>query len=399
MFPRGREIILGIGGGISAYKSCELLRRLQDSGYLVTVIPTRNSLNFVGKATWEALSGREVFEDLWSNVHHVPHISLAHKGDAIVIAPATADLIARIATGRSDDLLTSIVLSSTAPLILVPAMHTEMWLNPATVHNVALLKERGVHIIEPEHGRMTGNDVGVGRYPEIPVIIDEVNKILSNQADLRGIRILISAGGTREAIDPVRYIGNSSSGIQGYSIAHAAVSRGAAVTVVSANVSLPDIEGARTIKVSSALHMNDAMVAEFPNTEICFMTAAVADVRPKEPSHEKVAKDSLHSIELQTNPDILQALVASKTGQIIVGFAAQTGVDGLDLARSKFSRKGVDLLYFNDVSAGAIFGSEMTEGTIFDKEAAEITIPATSKLALAHTLLDMALGKLKLDHG
>ncbi len=394
MFPRGREIILGIGGGISAYKSCELLRRLQDSGYLITVVPTRNSLNFVGTATWEALTGRPVSADLWNNVHQVPHIALAHKADAIVIAPATADLIARIAHGRSDDLLTSIVLAASCPLIVVPAMHTEMWLNPATVNNVLTLRDRGVHVLEPDYGRMTGDDVGIGRYPQISVVVGQINEIVEHRADLSGVKILISAGGTREPIDPVRYIGNNSSGIQGYALAHAAVSRGAEVTLVSANVALADIEGVKTIKVSTAQELGTAMVEQFPTTQICFMAAAVADVRPATQSMDKVAKDNLHTLALEVNPDILQNLIATKVDQIVVGFAAQTGADGLELARGKFARKNLDLLYYNDVSAGQIFGMDSTEGVIIDKAEGEIRVDRSSKVTLANMLLDLAKSKL-----
>jgi phosphopantothenoylcysteine decarboxylase/phosphopantothenate--cysteine ligase len=395
MFPRGREIILGIGGGISAYKSCELLRRLQDSGYLITVVPTRNSLHFVGTATWEALSGRPVSEDLWNNVHQVPHITLAHKADAILIAPATADLIARIAHGRSDDLLTTIALAASCPLIVVPAMHTEMWLNPATVNNIALLRARGIHVLEPDHGRMTGDDIGIGRYPQVPAVVDQVNSILEHKADLTGVKVLVSAGGTREPIDPVRYIGNNSSGIQGYAIAHAAASRGAEVTVISANVALDDIDGVETVKVSTAEELASALMECFPSTNICFMAAAVADVRPAGQSMDKISKDNLHSLALEVNPDILQNLIASKVDQIVVGFAAQTGADGLELAREKFIRKNLDVLYYNDVSAGKIFGMNTTEGAIIDRVVGEIPVARCSKSSLANDLLDLAKSKLK----
>ena len=394
MFPRGREILLGIGGGISAYKSCDLVRRLRDSGYLITVVPTRNSLNFVGATTWEALSGRRVPEDLWSNAHEVPHISLAKNSDLIVIAPATADLIARLAQGRADDLLTNIVLASRAPLILVPAMHTEMWLNQATVDNIATLKTRGVHVVEPDVGRLTGEDNGVGRYPQINKILDCVDTISSHKSDLSGRRVLISAGGTREPIDAVRFIGNNSSGIQGYSVAHAAASRGAEVTVVSANVNLPSVEGVNTIKVSTAKEMQEAMESYFDETDICVMTAAVADIRPKHPNNEKITKSDLTTLDLITNPDILQGLSDRKTSQLLVGFAAQTGHDGLRKAKEKYALKKVDILYFNDVSGGAIFGSDMTEGTIILSGDEAAPFERASKMTLAHKLLDYAGDKL-----
>ncbi len=252
MFPRGRKLLLGVSGGISAYKSCDLLRRLQDHGFIVDVVPTAASLNFVGKSTWEALSGRKVITDLWSDVENVPHISMAKANDLIVIAPATADLIAKLASGRADDLLTNIVLASTAPKILIPAMHTEMWLNAATVANVEILRNRGFVVINPDEGRMTGSDVGVGRYPESERIINEIDKVIAQTADLIGKKILITAGGTREPIDPIRFIGNRSSGKQGFALAMAAASRGAQVHLVIANSDLPNIDGITTTEVETA---------------------------------------------------------------------------------------------------------------------------------------------------
>ncbi|MFM8841192.1 MAG: bifunctional phosphopantothenoylcysteine decarboxylase/phosphopantothenate--cysteine ligase CoaBC, partial [Actinomycetota bacterium] len=231
-FPRGRELVLGVGAGIAAYKSCDLLRRLQDRGFLITVVPTPSSLHFVGKATWEALSHRPVIAELWSDVAKVPHIEIGKRADLVVIAPATADLMARIATGRADDLLTSVVLSTSAPVVLVPAMHPEMWQNPATMANVRLLRERGFFVMEPDTGRLTGEDVGVGRFPETSKIIDFIERSYGPRADLLGRRFLITGGGTREAIDPVRFIGNRSSGIQAREIAERAAMRGAEVTLV-----------------------------------------------------------------------------------------------------------------------------------------------------------------------
>ena len=395
MPPRNREIILGIGGGIAAYKSADLLRRLRDSGFLVTVIPTRSSLNFVGKATWEALSSREVHEDLWSNVHSVPHIALAKKAAAIVIAPTTADLLARIAQGRADDLLTNTVIASPAPLILVPAMHPEMWLNPATQANVALLKSRGVHIIEPDTGRLTGEDSGVGRFPETARILSSIQEVLGASSDYAGKRVLISAGGTREAIDPVRYIGNNSSGKQGYSIASAAASRGASVTLVSANAQLPDLDGVRVIHVKSAMEMQSALTEEFANCDLLVMAAAVADARPSVVGEVKIGKEDLQRIELIRNPDIVHELVRVKSAhQVVIGFAAETGANAIDRARKKLSVKGLDLLFCNDVSGGAIFNSEITSGTILDSAGNHWDVMDISKDTLADQLLDLALNKL-----
>ena len=397
MNSRGREIVLGVTGGISAYKSCDLLRRLQDHGFLVTVIPTRASLNFVGVATWEALSGREIATDLWNNVHQVPHVSIAKKADAIIIAPATADILAKMAHGIADDLLTNTLLASTAPVIVVPAMHTEMWLNPATVSNIETLRNRGMVVIEPGTGKLTSGDVGVGRYPESADIISGLLETLSLTSDLLGKRVLISAGGTREAIDPVRYIGNHSSGKQGYALAHAAALRGAKVTLVSANSQEPNIEGIEIIRVVSASQMQEALEANFDLADIVIMAAAVADVRPAEISSGKISKSELKSIELIQNPDILKVLSSRKRDQVIIGFAAQTQAadnGGLAQAAKKLQEKALDAIYFNDVSEGAIFGADETSGVIVTADGAEEAVPRVSKVTLANKILDLALNKL-----
>ena len=395
-----REIVLGVGGGISAYKSCELLRRLQDEGFLINVIPTRSSLNFVGAATWEALSGRPVASDLWNRVHEVPHIDLAKRARAIVIAPTTADLLARLASGRADDLLTNVVLASTAPIILVPAMHSEMWQNSATVTNVATLRKRGYLVIEPETGRMTGEDVGIGRYPAISSIIDQINEFLEHRSDFRGKNVLITAGGTREAIDGVRYIGNSSSGKQGYAIAYEAALRGAKVTLISANVALPDIDGVRILHVESTEQMQDALNREFPDSELLFMAAAIADARPRQRQHGKIDKSQLTTIELIPNPDLLSSLGATKrSNQVIVAFAAQGDIhdsDQIAKAEAKLRAKNADLLYFNDVIGNPIFGSDETSGLILQLIGAPIEVGRIGKMTLASKLLDLAHDKLSL---
>ena len=394
MFPRGREIVLGVGGSISAYKSCDLLRRLQDQGFLITVVPTRASLNFVGVATWEALSHRAVAEDLWNNVQEVPHVALGKKADAVVIAPATADLLARIAQGRADDLLTNIVLTATCPIIVVPAMHTEMWLNEATQKNVKTLRSRGFIVIEPEVGKLTGGDVGAGRYPKTKVIVQATQDALKGKADYLGVKVLVSAGGTREAIDPVRYIGNRSSGKQGYALAYAAAKRGAEVTLVSANAELEDIEGVTTIHVETANQMQAALVHEFDKTDLVIMSAAVADVRPESTELEKISKSGLKELKLKPNDDILKALSSMKKRQVLVGFAAQTGPDGLSQAKEKLRAKGLDLLYFNDVTKTKIFGEDETEGIVLDAGGGESKISRVSKVTLADKILDLALHKL-----
>ena len=398
MFPRGRKILLGVSGGISAYKSCDLLRRLQDNGFIVDVVPTQASLNFVGKSTWEALSGRKVHLDLWSDVEKVPHISMAKENDLIVIAPATADLLAKLATGRSDDLLTNIVLASTAPKVLVPAMHTEMWLNPATTENVDTLRRRGFIVVEPDQGRMTGTDVGVGRYPESTKIIKAINDALVATSDLVGKKIIITAGGTREPIDPIRFIGNRSSGKQGFALAMAAASRGAQVHLVTANTDLPSIEGITITNVETAEQMLAVLDFEFPHCDALIMSAAVADARVVNYSDIKIGKESLSTLSLVNNPDILKSLAnVKKPGQIIVGFAAETISDAKELeasASAKLSSKSLDLIYVNNVSNGAVFGSEKTKGLIIDKERNVIEVPEISKDTLSDILLDQLVSKL-----
>ena len=398
MFPRGRKLLLGVAGGISAYKSCDLLRRLQDEGFIVDVVPTAASLNFVGKSTWEALSGRNVVTDLWSDVTNVPHISLAKESDLIVIAPATADLLAKLASGRADDLLTNIVLASTSPKILVPAMHPEMWSNAATVENVKVLKDRGFLVVEPDEGRMTGSDFGVGRYPETIKIIEAINKTVKQSADLSGKRILITAGGTREPIDPIRFIGNRSSGKQGFALAMAAASRGAQVHLVTANTDLPIIEGITTTAVETAEQMAAVLAVEFPHCDALIMSAAVADAKVLNYSDIKIKKESLSTVELDKNPDILKSLSQSKKiGQVIVGFAAETSSNELALEESGFAKldsKSLDIIYVNNVSGGAIFGSDKTEGLIIDNQKNVIKVPEISKDTLSDILLDQLVSKL-----
>jgi len=398
MFPRGRKLLLGVAGGISAYKSCDLLRRLQDEGFIVDVVPTQASLNFVGKATWEALSGRKVITDLWSEVENVPHISMAKENNIIVIAPTTADLLAKLALGRADDLLTNIVLASTAPKILVPAMHPEMWSNAATIQNVKILQDRGFTVITPGEGRMTGSDFGVGRYPEASNIIAEINKHLPQLADLLGKKILITAGGTREPIDPIRFIGNRSSGKQGFALAVAAASRGAQVHLVTANTVLPNVEGITTTLVETAEQMSAVLELEFPHSDALIMSAAVADAKVASYSEAKIRKESLDRVDLAKNPDILKLLSANKKlNQVIIGFAAETSEDLVMLeesGRAKLASKSLDLIYVNNVSNGAVFGSDFTQGLIIDRNMNVIKVPEISKDTLSDILLDQLVSKL-----
>ena len=389
----GREVVLGVGGGIAAYKSCELLRRLQDRGYSITVVPTPSSLNFVGKATWEALSGRPVNTQVWENVHTVPHIAIAESANFFLIAPATADLIARLAAGRADDLLTNVVLASDAPKMLVPAMHPSMWLDPATVANVATLRSRGFLIMDPDVGRLTGKDIGPGRFPEVPAIIERFDSLTGNVQDLKGKRVLVTAGGTREAIDPVRFIGNKSSGKQGIAVALAARNRGAQVHLIAANFDTSDLVGIEVSKVESAADMQKVLAEQFHQCDILVMSAAVADARPKNSSVEKIKKALLGSIELKENPDLLASIASTKQNQVIVGFAAETK-DHLQEARRKLEAKGLDLIYVNDVTGGAIFGQDKTMGTILLRNDADIAVKEVSKDALGNLLLDQAIRQL-----
>jgi phosphopantothenoylcysteine decarboxylase/phosphopantothenate--cysteine ligase len=393
MSQLGPEIVLGVGGGIAAYKSCELLRRLQDRGYQVTVVPTPSSLNFVGKATWEALSGRPVNVQVWENVHTVPHISLAEQSVYFVIAPATADLIARLAAGRADDLLTNLVLASNSPKMLVPAMHPSMWLDPATVANVQTLRNRGFKVMDPEVGRLTGSDEGQGRFPETASIVKEFDELTGNISDLVGKRVLVTAGGTRENIDPVRFIGNRSSGKQGIAIALAAKKRGALVHLIAANIDEKDVRGIQTTHVVSTQEMHEALTEQFPQCDILIMSAAVADARPKLVSFEKIKKTLLGTIELTPNTDLIAEMSKSKTTQLMIGFAAETR-DHLQEARRKMESKGLDLIYVNDVSGGAIFGKDKTMGTILTRNGADIAVKEVSKDALGNLLLDQAIRQL-----
>jgi phosphopantothenoylcysteine decarboxylase/phosphopantothenate--cysteine ligase len=391
--PQSREIILGVGGGIAAYKSADLLRRLRDRGYLVTVVPTPSSLNFVGAATWEALSGRPVTTQVWERVEEVRHISLAKSATALLIAPATADLIARIAMGRADDLLTNIVLASSSPIFIVPAMHPQMWKNPSTQSNVATLRDRGITVMEPEIGRLTGSDFGQGRFPETASIIAEFEKSLGFIQDFIGKKVLISAGGTREPIDPVRFIGNRSSGKQGVAIAQAAFERGANVCLVLANSDIEINPGIEVISVQTAKEMQTILSDKFAEYDYLFMSAAIADAKPAHVATDKIKKDEFQSIELEKNADILVELSKVKTNQRVVAFAAETDMDE-SKARRKMLTKGADLIYLNDVTGGAIFGEDRTSGIIIKNSGAPHIVQDVSKDTLGHLLLDIASNEL-----
>ena len=393
MPKRISKVILGVGGGIAAYKSCDLLRRMQERNYDVTVVPTPSALNFVGTATWEALSGKKVTTQVWEAVEEVRHVKLAAENELILISPATADLIARIAMGRADDLLTNLVLASTAIKVLIPAMHPNMWNNPATVANIALLQERGFHVMRPATGRLTGTDSGVGRLPETSEILSYLATIIADTQDFLGKRVLITAGGTREAIDPVRYIGNRSSGKQGYAVAQVALDRGAEVTILSANVNLPDPPGATVVRVESAKDLEKELAQHFHNTDLLVMAAAVADARPSQVGTEKLKKDSYREILLVENPDLVAQIAEQKQNQVIVGFAAETSLNVAE-ANRKLLAKGLDLIYLNDVSTGEIFGSDSTQGIFLTADGKEIPVGKSNKATLAGQLLDLVIDKL-----
>ncbi len=393
MSAPAREIILGVGGGIAAYKACDLLRRLQERGFAVTVVPTPSSLNFVGSATWEALSGRPVTTQVFESVDQVRHVSLAKVAEAIVIAPATADLIARIAAGRADDLLTNCILASSAPILLVPAMHPNMWFNAATQENVRTLRSRGIDVMEPIEGALTSGDVGKGRFPDTAEIIEQFTGKTLRERDLAKVKVLVTGGGTREAIDPVRFIGNKSTGKQGLAIAEAALSRGAEVTLIMANSDLPSHPLINRIDIESVEEMQRSLQEHFINTDILFMAAAISDVRPAKSAGEKIKKGDLTSITLVENPDLLASLPADGLQKVVVAFAAETDQRFTAAAQEKMARKGAALIYLNDVSHGAIFGSELTSGLIIDSTGVLEECTDISKENLAHALINQAISK------
>jgi phosphopantothenoylcysteine decarboxylase/phosphopantothenate--cysteine ligase len=394
-----REIVLGVGGGIAAYKACELLRRLQDLDFSITVVPTPSSLNFVGAATWEALSGRSVSTEVWQDVDKVKHVSLAHQAEAIIIAPTTADLLARLVQGRADDLLTNVVSASSKPKFLVPAMHPQMWLNPTTQANVEILKSRGFAVMQPATGRLTGEDSGVGRFPESQQIIAAFLEHIGSTQDLLGKRILISAGGTREAIDPVRYIGNRSSGKQGEALAIEARNRGAHVTMVLANSNIADVAGIQTLRVETAAQMHGALKDNMHDCDVLIMAAAVSDARPTSVAQEKIKKADLQSIDLVSNLDILKDLSAdAKDSQIIVGFAAETS-DLENLGLAKLKSKKLNLIYVNDVSNGAVFASDQSAGFLISDDGQSTYIEQTSKAKVARNILDKVVSRLSYANG
>jgi phosphopantothenoylcysteine decarboxylase / phosphopantothenate---cysteine ligase len=393
------RVVLGVGAGIAAYKACELLRLLTESGHHVRVVPTPDALRFVGEVTWAALSGQPVTTDAWTGVAEVPHVRLGQSADLVVVAPATADLMARAAAGMAGDLLTATLLTARCPVLYAPAMHTEMWEHPATQANVALLRRRGAIVLHPATGRLTGQDSGAGRLPEPAAIFAAAIRLLDRgpaAPDLAGRRVVVSAGGTREEIDPVRFIGNWSTGTQGYALARTAVARGAEVTVVAANVSLPDPAGVKVTRVVSAREMRDAVLAAAEGADAVVMAAAVADYRPATRSPGKIKKDGQPPapIALTENPDILAGLASSSPPpQVLVGFAAETDTSPAG-ARAKLARKGCDLLVVNPVGAGLGFGTPDNEAVVYGADGSVTPIPRGPKEALADVVWDLVVARL-----
>ena len=393
------RVVVGVSGGIAAYKACHLVRNFKEAGDKVRVIPTQNALNFVGAATFEALSGNPVDTSVFTRVDEVQHVRVGQEADLIVVAPATADFMARAAAGRADDLLTSTILVATCPVVLAPAMHTEMWLNPATQANVATLRERGITVLEPAHGRLTGKDTGPGRLLEPDVIAELARTVLRTSTfapTLAGKRVLISAGGTQENIDPVRYIGNRSSGKQGYALGDIAAQRGAKVTIVAgATDELDPPSGAEVIKVGSTREMKQAMAERAPEADVVIMAAAVADFRPEAEASTKLKKgkadDALSTIRLTENPDILKGLVqmreAGETAATIIGFAAETDNE-LENGRAKLKRKGADMLMLNSVAGGGVFGQARNRGWLLSADGREEEIPDGTKHEVAARIWD-----------
>jgi len=395
------NIVLGVSGGIAAYKVASILRLLTEAGHNVQVVPTPAALNFVGSATWEALSGNSLISEVWDDVADVPHVRIGKSADLVIVAPATADLLSRAANGAANDLLTNVLLTATCPIVFAPAMHTEMWLNAATQENVATLRSRGCIVIDPAEGRLTGEDSGPGRLPEAEEIVSVAMGVLSKQ-DLLGQDVVITAGGTREFLDPVRFLGNSSSGKQGMALAVSARDRGAKVTLICANVSVSMPAGVQIENVVTGDDMHEAVFKAAMTADVIVMAAAIADYKPKSTEKAKMKKSedgSSPTIELVRTTDILSALVTrrntSHPDQLIVGFAAETGdTHGsvLEHGVAKLQRKGCDLLVINEVGPNLAFGTDDNEVTILTREpASQTTVSKTSKTQIAHAIWDAVI--------
>jgi phosphopantothenoylcysteine decarboxylase/phosphopantothenate--cysteine ligase len=399
-----KRIIVGVSGGIAAYKACTVVRQLVEAGHSVRVIPTESALKFVGAATFEALSGEPVHTGVFDDVPDVPHVQLGKQADLVVVAPATADLLARAVAGRADDLLTGTLLTARCPVLFAPAMHTEMWLHPATVDNVAMLRRRGAVVLEPASGRLTGADTGAGRLPEAEEIVTLAQLLLARADalpyDLAGRKVLVTAGGTREPIDPVRFIGNRSSGKQGYAVARVAAQRGAEVTLIAGHTSgLIDPAGVDMVRISSAAQLDEAVSKHAPDAHVLVMAAAVADFRPKHVVASKIKKgaDEPPAIELTRTDDVLAGAVHARSDGLlpnmraIVGFAAETGDENGDVlfhARAKLRRKGCDLLVVNAVGENRAFEVDSNDGWLLAADGTEAALEHGSKTLVASRIVD-----------
>lgn len=392
------EVVLGVCGGIAAYKACELLRLLTESGHGVKVVPTASALKFVGAPTWAALSGRPVATDVWDDAHEVPHVRIGRHADLVVVAPATADMLAKAAHGIADDLLTNTLLTATCPVVFAPAMHTEMWENAATRANVATLRARGHVVIEPAVGRLTGADTGKGRLPDPAEIFEIARRALrAARTDLAGRHVVVTAGGTREPLDPVRFLGNRSSGKQGYAFARTAVARGARVTLIAANVTLPDPAGADVVRVGTTEELRKAVIEAAAGADAVVMAAAPADFRPATQAAQKIKKSDTGAppvIELVTNPDIAAELGAGKpAGQVLVAFAAETH-DALANARGKLTRKRADLIVVNEVGVDRVFGADHNTVTVLDADGTTTELGELPKDDVADAVWDAVTDRL-----
>lgn len=399
-----KRIVVGVAGGIAAYKACTVVRQLTEAGHSVRVAPTESALRFVGAATFEALSGNPVHTGVFEDVHEVPHVRIGQEADLVVVAPATADLLARAVAGRADDLLTATLLTARCPVLFAPAMHTEMWFHPATVDNVATLRRRGAVVLEPASGRLTGSDSGAGRLPEAEEITTLAQLLLDRgdalPYDLSGVKALVTAGGTREPLDPVRFIGNRSSGKQGYAMARVMAQRGAEVTLVAGNTAgLIDPAGVEVVHIGSATQLRDAVSKHAPDVNVLVMAAAVADFRPAHVATSKIKKGKTEpsSIDLVRNDDVLAGVVRARTdGQLpnmraIVGFAAETGDANGDVlfhARAKLQRKGCDLLVVNAVGENRAFEVDHNDGWLLGSDGTETALEHGSKTLMATRIVD-----------
>lgn len=390
----GRRIVLGVTGGIAAYKAIEVCRRLVDLGAHVTPVLTEAALNMVGPTTFTALASEPVKTSLWRDSHHIPHTRMGQTADAILVCPATARIISDLRTGRSADLLSATLLATTAPVVICPAMHTEMWDHPATQENLAVLARRGVIIVPPEEGRLAGGDIGKGRLADPATVVQAMVDLFAT-GPLSGRSVLVTAGGTREPIDPVRYIGNRSSGKQGHAIAEVALSLGAAVTLVT-TVELAASPAIERVQVETAAEMRDAVLARAPSQDIVIMAAAVADFRPLAVADEKIKKtEGVPEVRLERTDDILAALgQAKRPGQVLVGFAAETS-NVREYATDKLARKGADLIVANDVSApGVGFAHDTNAVTIIGVDGSVVEVALSDKSDVARAVLNAAATRL-----